>query len=351
MQEVHTVYGEFAAVLDHRIELVDVLPQHIEEEADKEALYGDGWRKGSAVWHAVDLANHETVYVHYVVGALSRTEVYLLKHALRGFHVATTVDERPDWQERILQSLRDPLEPFAGPVRIEDDLETIAVPWCWPVVIVGLRPDDRRSADALPVFSSTFESLADDSDMHPFVTVDASFAVGVFPVPIHDRDHAEQFGEETAHALVDGLMSESFVDARAVWSPAIRSFPELLRTLKRMLYVAHAGEALLPDRRVLSVKGLGIHEMLFALRPPFRQSYADHVLPPQVVLALGAELEQTVMTFVQCDLNMSETARQLYLHRNSLMYRIERIRDLTGYDIRHFEDAVTVWAALMVKRI
>lgn len=156
---------------------------------------------------------------------------------------------------------------------------------------------------------------------------------------------------EIAQALVDGVMTESFLKTKSVYSEVIRSFPELLRVVKRMHFIFQAAERFVIEKAVYSVRGIGFYELLFSIKSQLRQSYSDHVLPSTTLNALGSELEQTVMTFVQNNLNMSETARQLYLHRNSLIYRIERIKELTGFDIRFFQDAVTIWTALLLKRM
>ena len=62
------------------------------------------------------------------------------------------------------------------------------------------------------------------------------------------------------------------------------------------------------------------------------------------------EILTTINTFFDNNLNVSETARQLFVHRNTLVYRLEKIRKLTGLDLREFEHAITFKVALMVKK-
>ena len=303
------------------------------------------------VWRVFSLASGQPVYVGYEPGALSGAELFLLQYVLRAQPKRAGEGDSPLWEELIHDALRGQIEPFQGPVRIEDKWEDVTVPFAWPVFLIGLRGLGVRSRDLPGELRQTFASLEDASDLRPLIVIDPRLMLAIFPAAHADRERDEPPGEEIAHALIDGLVSESFVETRAIWSGALRSFPELLQTAKRMVAVLQAAEGFLDERRVLSVKGLGVSELLFAIRPQLRQAYADHVLPAGVLAALGTELEQTVTVFVQCDLNISETARQLYLHRNSLLYRIERIRELTGYDIRRFQDAVTVWSTLMLKRL
>lgn len=300
-------------------------------------------------WHFVGSASGEGLYAAFADGALTDGEFRLLRLALRALPAIGT--DPPHWEAKVQETLHSAVEPYPVAVRIDDDLEEIGVPWAWPVFLVVASPRLSLLGEAAAEVRRMFDSLADGLDEKPHVVVDNHVIVGVFPLPAGDPDGLESTPEETAKALVDGLMSESFLDVRAVFSSSLKSFPELLLTLRRLLFLAQAAQSFQPEERVLSVRGIGIYELLYTLRPIVRQAYAKHVLPPVTLSALGAELEQTVMTFVQCDLNVSEAARQLYLHRNSLIYRIERIRELTGFDIRRFDHAATVWSALLMRRL
>jgi carbohydrate diacid regulator len=63
---------------------------------------------------------------------------------------------------------------------------------------------------------------------------------------------------------------------------------------------------------------------------------------------LDDETMVTIQKFFENSLNISETARQLYIHRNTLVYRLERLEKMIGLDIRKFEDAMTFKIAMMV---
>ena len=342
-------YQEIVRVLGDRFWITSELPEYLRSRSIIELE--NGVADGERVWWAFSQESGGHLYIAALRGQVSSSELYLLRLVV-GAMPAHQEELAPAWMTHITTALREPPEAFSAAIRIEDDIENVSVPWNWPVSLVTLRPYERSVQDVAADIRKTLESLADGPDLTPYTVIDSTLIVAVFPHPHHDRHGSEEgFGEDTARALVDGLASESFIDVRAVWSHPLRSFPEVLRVVKRMLYLTQTAEGLAPEQRVLSLRGLGAYELLFAVKPQFQQAYADHVLPASALLALGTELEQTVMVFVQCDLNVSETARRLYLHRNSLLYRIERIRDMTGYDIRRFEDAVTVWSAILFKRL
>lgn len=289
------------------------------------------------------------VYFFYRQGSVSPSELYLLQLALTGKEMDGG-QRIPEWQRHVIDAIHQPVEGFV--TFDEADLPVdILFPWTWPVFCVGLRLNDRQQTSMLAEeVKRVLDSLSDGIDFRPFVTAESSFLLCIFSSSAQEKD-PDVTGEDVARAMVDGLLSEEFIDLRAVFSGALYNFTDVLSTLRRMVFIALTAEFLQTDKRVLSIQGLGIYELLYATKTSFKKAYAAHVLPPVAVSSLGAELEQTVMMFVTCDLNMSETARQLYLHRNSLLYRIERIKDLTGYDIRHFDDAVTVWSALLLRRL
>ena len=302
------------------------------------------------VWHAIADESGTDFYLSYEEGAMSGAERHLLRLVLSGDARAAADDPSP-WREWIRQAIRDGGDPFPGPVRIDDDWERAVAPFHWPVFVIGLQSVDGRMADLLSETQSMLESFADAMENQPHVIAGEGLVLGIFPVtPMTGRVDIH-VGEETARALQDALRSECFIEARAVWSGLIRGFPQLIHTVKRIVNILRTAEVFLDNERLFSARGLGVYELLLGIRQPLRQAYAEHILPAAAIASLGAELEQTVTAFVRCDMNMSEAARQIFLHRNTLLYRIERIRELTGYDIRHFPDAVTVWMALLFRRL
>ncbi|PWI57637.1 PucR family transcriptional regulator [Sulfoacidibacillus thermotolerans] len=336
-------------IFGERVEVLKQLPPQLVECSSDELK--KGVTVGEQAWFMLEDEASVPLYSVLAKDRLSPTEWDLLQLLLKSSKGRQQDEDSPRWRRQLIEALHEPPEAFASAIRIEDDIENMLVPWSWPVFLIAVRPKDGALQEIGAEVKKTFESLTQTVEQAPFVVQDAALIMGIFPLAQKERDGNEVFmGEETAFALVDGLLSESFIEARAVWSEPIRSFPELLRTAKRMLYVALTAERFVPDQRVLSMRGLGIYELLYSIKPQLRQAYAEHVLPLSALATLGTELEQTVTLFIQCDLNISETARRLYLHRNSLLYRIERIRDLTGYDIRRFDDAITVWSALLLNR-
>ena len=80
------------------------------------------------------------------------------------------------------------------------------------------------------------------------------------------------------------------------------------------------------------------------------ETFLQEVFKTHPIDALDHEPWFTINKFFENNLNVSETARKLFVHRNTLVYRLEKIRKLTGLDLREFDHAITFKVALMVKR-
>jgi carbohydrate diacid regulator len=78
--------------------------------------------------------------------------------------------------------------------------------------------------------------------------------------------------------------------------------------------------------------------------------FLQEVFKKNPIDALDQETLFTINKFFENNLNVSETARKLFVHRNTLVYRLEKIKKLTGLDLREFDDAITFKVALMVKK-
>ena len=110
------------------------------------------------------------------------------------------------------------------------------------------------------------------------------------------------------------------------------------------------GRVFYEEKTILAYNELGIGRLIHQLPESLCQMFLREVFDGDVVGMFDDEELQTVFTFFDNNLNISETARQLYIHRNTLVYRLEKIQKKTGLDVRVFEDALTFKIAVMVER-
>lgn len=102
------------------------------------------------------------------------------------------------------------------------------------------------------------------------------------------------------------------------------------------------------EKRVISYRHLGIGRLIYQLPTNLCKMFMEEIFGDNLPNQLDEETLTTIHKFFENSLNVSETARQLYIHRNTLVYRIEKLQKETGLDIRNFDDALTFKIALMV---
>ena len=104
------------------------------------------------------------------------------------------------------------------------------------------------------------------------------------------------------------------------------------------------------EKSIISSENLGIARLIYQLPTTLCEMFLQEVFKKNPIDALDQETLFTIYKFFENNLNVSETARKLFVHRNTLVYRLEKIKKLTGLDLREFDDAITFKVALMVKK-
>jgi carbohydrate diacid regulator len=125
---------------------------------------------------------------------------------------------------------------------------------------------------------------------------------------------------------------------------------ELARAYKEAQLAIEVGRVFDTDRSIVNYENLGIGRLIYQLPTTLCEMFLHEVFKKNPIDALDQETLFTINKFFENNLNVSETARKLFVHRNTLVYRLEKIKKLTGLDLREFDDAITFKVALMVKK-
>ena len=215
-----------------------------------------------------------------------------------------------------------------------------------------IREDVRRM-----LFLAEINEADRETAMQVFRAVLAAARAGGMIIPADARHVAvvyeiHQAGrEETmhlAHTLLDTLNAEAMIPARiAVGTPA-GSLNDLPRSFADARMALEAGRLFMPGRKVIACDRLGIGRLIWELPVSLCERFLGETFPENALEELDGETMETIRRFFACSLNISETARQLYVHRNTLVYRLEKLEKLTGLDIRKFDDAMSFRIAMMV---
>ncbi len=160
---------------------------------------------------------------------------------------------------------------------------------------------------------------------------------------LHD---AEELGKSIIHTLTQENYHNVFVGISSI----VNNIKDLALAYKEARVALEVGKVFDTDRNPISYENLGIGRLIYQLPTTLCEAFLREVFRKDSLESLDAETLDTVKAFFENNLNVSETSRKLFVHRNTLVYRLEKIRKLTGLDLREFDHAVTFKVALMVKK-
>ena len=125
---------------------------------------------------------------------------------------------------------------------------------------------------------------------------------------------------------------------------------ELADSYKEAQVAIEVGKVFDTEKTIINYENLGIGRLIYQLPTTLCEIFLSEVFKKNSIDALDQETLFTINKFFENNLNVSETSRKLFVHRNTLVYRLEKIKKLTGLDLREFDDAIIFKVALMVKK-
>lgn len=165
---------------------------------------------------------------------------------------------------------------------------------------------------------------------------------------LQSQDVAAEMGE-VASTIVDMMNTEAMVDVRVAYGTAVQNLKDVSRSYKEARMALDVGKIFYEERKIAAYTTLGIGRLIYQLPVNLCRIFVQEVFGGEnTVQDLDDETLLTVRRFLENNQNVSETSRQLYIHRNTLINRIEKLQKVTGLDIRVFNDAMTLQIALMV---
>ena len=156
--------------------------------------------------------------------------------------------------------------------------------------------------------------------------------------------------EAYAHGVISGVTKEYSVKLLVGISSVVENLKDLARAYKEARISLEVGKVFDIEKPIMCYENLGIGRLIYQLPTTLCEIFLGEVFKKGSLESLDRETLMTVQSFFENNLNVSETSRKLFVHRNTLVYRLEKIRKLTGLDLREFDHAVTFKVALMVKK-
>ena len=158
--------------------------------------------------------------------------------------------------------------------------------------------------------------------------------------------HAEL--EKVAQNFYDLLRNDGEEDILIAYGTVVNDIKEVSKSYKEAKLALDVGKIFFGEKSIIAYSALGIGRLIYQLPIPLCKMFIREIFEGKSPDEFDEETLTTINKFFENNLNVSETSRQLYIHRNTLVYRLDKLQKSTGLDLRVFEDAITFKIALMV---
>jgi len=166
---------------------------------------------------------------------------------------------------------------------------------------------------------------------------------------LRDKETMEEV-EKIAKTISDTLSAETGTKVFISIGTAVNDLKDVSRSYKEAKMAIEVGRIFDGDKNIVNYEQLGIGRLIYQLPIPLCRMFIKEVLHGLTIDDFDDETLATVSKFFENNLNVSETSRQLYIHRNTLVYRLDKLQKMTGLDLRNFDDAIIFKITLMVSK-
>lgn len=206
-------------------------------------------------------------------------------------------------------------------------------------VVYLIETDVERDINIVEIVRSIFPAKVKD-----FVTaVDEKNIILV-------KEIKDENVEKIAHMIVDTLNAETMSKVYVAIGTIVSDLKDVSRSYKEAKMALEVGRIFGSEKYIVDYEKLGIGRLIYQLPVPLCRMFIREVLHGISVEEFDEETLTTVNKFFENNLNVSETSRQLYIHRNTLVYRLDKLQKMTGLDLRNFDDAIIFKITLMVSK-
>jgi len=154
----------------------------------------------------------------------------------------------------------------------------------------------------------------------------------------------------SAKEMHDTINAEAMVKVSIGISTIVDAVQDLARAYREARIALEVGKVFDTEKNIISYDNLGIGRLIYQLPTTLCELFLNEVFKKESISVLDSETIYTIQKFFENNLNVSETSRKLFVHRNTLVYRLDKIKKLTGLDLREFDDAIIFKVAMMVNK-
>ena len=153
-----------------------------------------------------------------------------------------------------------------------------------------------------------------------------------------------------AELIKNTINADAFAPAKIGVGSEVQTVREIATSFREAKIAIEVGKVFENEKDIINYENLGIGRLIYQLPTTLCEAFLREVFKQDSIDSLDSETLFTIQRFFENNLNVSETSRGLFVHRNTLVYRLEKIKKLTGLDLRKFDDAIVFKVALMVKK-
>ena len=210
-----------------------------------------------------------------------------------------------------------------------------------PRVVLIVETDKEKDSTAAEFLGGLFSQQSGD-----FITaVDES---NVILIKSLTPGEGYETIEQTANTIVDMMNTEAMMNVRVAYGTIVQELKDVSKSYKEASMALDVGKIFYVEKKVNAYGNLGIGRLIYQLPVNLCKVFINEIFGDNDPAEFDEEIITTVNKFFENSLNVSETSRQLFVHRNTLVYRIEKLEKSTGLDVRTFDDALTFKIAMMV---
>ena len=210
-----------------------------------------------------------------------------------------------------------------------------------PRVVFLVETKLEKDGVVMELLKGMFSSHAGD-----YITaVDES---SVILIKALEPDYTNEALLEIADVIVGMMNAEAMLNVKVAIGTVVQELKDVSKSYKEAKMALDVGKIFYAERNVVAYSTLGIGRLIYQLPVNLCRIFIDEIFGDNVPYDLDGETLTTINKFFEHNLHVSETSRQLFVHRNTLVYRIEKLQKSMGLDLRNFDDALTFKIALMV---
>ncbi|MDO4562941.1 MAG: helix-turn-helix domain-containing protein [Clostridia bacterium] len=346
---VKSMIGELRNICGRRIGLIDEggfiiapdCPAEIDAAIDSvlPGCFAAGEKKEYAGFTFLAHGSRRSDFVSFAEGTDEEALKFCQVLGVAFFSMNQLYDERYDKANFIKNILLDNILPGdifakAKELHLSQDI---------PRIVLVVKVAEACELDACDIVEGMFPENNKDF----VISIDDSTIVLVREVREAD---ASAEAERIASSVADTLIAEAMTDVCVGIGTPAPTIHELGRSFKEARIALDVGGVFDNEKSVVSYNTLGIGRLIYQLPTTMCELFLTEIFQKDSLDSLDHETVLTIQKFFENNLNVSETSRQLYVHRNTLVYRLDKVQKITGLDLRIFDHAIVFKVAMMVKK-